>query len=951
MKKLTKTILSALCAFAFVVASALGIVSLTTEAKADTLPSTTITKIHHRTGDNRLILFLENTDYASVGATNHAPNDVTGTDVNMLDNILLYLNDDMYVTLRTAWNNNGQVYYNVWGENNSICLDTKAEYGLGKIKYLTVLDGCTFPSATTHAAGYVQNGNATYLNNGYGTAGDCTDWTKAETAKTDGCAAVSVNNVQIRDNRLLFYFDGNDYANAPANSDASAAFAACNIMDNVTIWTSETTGVSLAEAAKQNGAKFYNLYASGAIALEMGADYGAAQVLMVTIKGGCQFPDNAGNPAFVQSADITYLKGDLDENNNAVSWTVTDTPAEGLKVTAVTKVQVRDNKLFIFLSKQNFDKVAYNASANDHVKADALLNNIEVYAGDTHATLKDAMATSGNAWYNHYGDAGCLAIELNSAIYNNESVSKVVFKEGCEFPSALSGASAYVTEKEVAFVSGGLENGQSTKWTYEPEEVFLRASSVHIRGEQRPNGTYNNKFLIYLASKTDILNAPATSAIGEKVAAYNFLDTILLWTSVDAEPITLRQAYTSTATYTENGEEKTENPTGEIYYNIWGENNCIAVQIGKYNADEVLRICIPKGTEFPSYEYTSGNLLTVKKYVMGETVYLKDWAPTQANHATYSTNWAADRDFGDISATGVTFQDSTLEISLTGTDYPVDGDKRIDNYFESVLECYDHITFDGVSLADYLEENEIYEVDSWINATAYGTFAIRIKGLQAPSKIIIRQGCQLPIYSNTIPGVEIHNVFYYEVGESVMFVKQADGSYVKADAVTWTVTFDGKNAIEVEDGKTVAQLPVGEKAGYKFVGWKLNGVEFTTSTVITSDVDVQGQYVKAYTVTFDTKGGSAVDSQMVEKEGYIVKPADPTREGYTFEGWVGADGKAFDFNQAVTSDVTVVAKWKAVGGASSGEESKGCFGTVSGIGFATVALFGGAMLLKKKKEN
>ena len=943
MKKLTKIIMSALFAFTFVFASVMGITAATTEVKADeTLAETAITNLHHRTGDNRLIIFLSDTDYASAGGTSHAPDDITAAGVTMLDNILLYLNDDTYVTLRTAWNNNGQVYYNVWGEMNSICLDTKSDYGLGKIKYLTVLDGCVFPSASTHAAGYVQKGNLTYQNDGYGTAGDCTSWKKTEIAKTDGYAAVNVKKVEIRDGRLFFYFDGNDYSNAPVNGDASNGFAACKLMENVTIWTSDTTSVTLAEAAKQNGAKFYNLYTSGAIALEMGADYGASQVKMVTIKNGCQFPDNAGEPAFVQWNDITYLNGGLDDKGNAVSWTVTDTPAEGLKVTSVTKIQVRDNKLFLFLSKQNFESVGYNTPADEHL-SDALLENIEVYAGETHSSLK--AATIGNAWYNHYGDLGCLAIQLDGSTYTNASVSKVVVKTGCEFPSALSGASAYITEKDVSFVANGLDsNNQSTNWIYEPETVYLKASSVHIRGEKRSNGTYNDKFLIFLDSGTDILNAGATTPVGERVADYNFLDKITLWTTVDEEPITLRQAYTSSATYTDNGVEKTEPATGEIYYNIWGEQNCIAVQIGKYNADEVVRICIPEGTEFPSYEYTSGNLVTLKKYVMGETVYLKDWAPTQANHPVYSTNWAADRNFGDVEATGVTFGNETLEISLTGTDYPAEGNKMIENYLEYGLACYENITFDGVSLKNYIEENEIEEIDSWINATEYGTFAIRIAGLKAPAKIVIRKGCQLPIYANTIPGMEIHDVFYYEVGESVMFLKQADGSYQKAETVTWTVTFDGANAVEIEDGKTVTELPVVQKEGYKFAGWKLNGAEFTTSTVISADVNVQGQWVRAYTVIFDTQGGSEIEKQVVEEECYIEKPADPVKEGYTFIGWVDANGNAFNFDQAVTSDVTVVAEWKS-------ENNSGCSNAVSGAECTAVLLLCSAMFLFRKKKE
>lgn len=937
MKKLTRNIMSALLAFAFVFVVAMGIVTVTNKAQADTLPEATVTNIQHRDANcNRLILFLGNTDYSSVGGNTHAPNDVTADGVTMLDKIRLYLDDNTYVTLRTAWKGDDQVYYNIWGETNCICLDTKAEYGLGKIKYLTVLDGCVFPSATTHAAGYVHNGNATYLNAGYGGSGECTSWSKEETAKTDGGVAVSVNNIQIRDNRLFFYFDGNDYANAELNGDASAAFAACNIMQYVTVWTSETTGVPLEEAAAQNGAKFYNLYASGAIALEMGANYGAQQVKMVTVKHGCQFPDNAGKVAFVQWQDVTYRNNGASDEKTALNWSVTDTPSEGLTVTSVTKVQVRDNKLFLFLSKQNFTQAASSEAASAHIDLDELLDNIEVYAGETHAALRNAMSTPATAWYNHYGDAGCLAIQLDSSVYTNASVTKIVVKEGCEFPSALTGASAYVTDKEEVFVSGGLDgNGQSTKWTYEPEEVYLKATAAHIRGGYRQtDGSIDDKLLIFFDTATDILNAGATNPIDkDKAAAYNFLDQIMLYTTRrDESPITLRQAYTSPTA------------TGELYYNIWGEMNTIAVQIGNYSADEIVRIYIPKGTEFPSYEYTSGNLLTMKKYVTAEDIYLIDWASNQENHAIYSTNWALDRNYGEIEATGVTVTDGTIEISLTGTDYPTEGEKKIASDFEYGLDCYNHISIDGVSLADYIDENEA-STSSWVNATAYGTFAILIEGLQAPSKIIIREGCQLPIYANTIDGVTIHNVIYYEVKESVMFVRQADGSYQKADTVSWTVTFDGGNAVEVADGGTVSELPVVEKAGYKFLGWKLNGVEFTTSTVITADANVQGQWAKVYTVTFDTKGGSTVDSQVVEEEGYITMPEDPVKEGYIFLGWVDAAGNEFNFNEAVTSDVTVVANWKA-------EKKGGCGGiAVGGTGCAAVVLLACAMLLKKKKEN
>ena len=69
--------------------------------------------------------------------------------------------------------------------------------------------------------------------------------------------------------------------------------------------------------------------------------------------------------------------------------------------------------------------------------------------------------------------------------------------------------------------------------------------------------------------------------------------------------------------------------------------------------------------------------------------------------------------------------------------------------------------------------------------------------------------------------------------------------------------------------------------------------------------------VKTFIVRFDTGEGSAVADQAVDEGGKAVKPADPEREGYVFDGWFAdADGtQPFDFDSAISSDVTVYAKW------------------------------------------
>lgn len=69
-----------------------------------------------------------------------------------------------------------------------------------------------------------------------------------------------------------------------------------------------------------------------------------------------------------------------------------------------------------------------------------------------------------------------------------------------------------------------------------------------------------------------------------------------------------------------------------------------------------------------------------------------------------------------------------------------------------------------------------------------------------------------------------------------------------------------------------------------------------------------------YTVTFDSDGGSEVPSVTVISGKKVENPVTPVKESkdydYTFLGWF-LDDTEWDFNNAITQDITLVAKWQA----------------------------------------
>ena len=121
-------------------------------------------------------------------------------------------------------------------------------------------------------------------------------------------------------------------------------------------------------------------------------------------------------------------------------------------------------------------------------------------------------------------------------------------------------------------------------------------------------------------------------------------------------------------------------------------------------------------------------------------------------------------------------------------------------------------------------------------------------------------------------------------------------------------------------------IPLNTNGTYYFYLWSRNSnrgyLQFypdaLTATITIKDgkISIQSssgtngsvEEIDSCTVSFDSNGGSEIADQQVYKNGTIIEPSNPTKDGYIFEGWK-KDGVNFDFNDVITTDINLVANW------------------------------------------
>ncbi|MEK5429417.1 InlB B-repeat-containing protein [Lysinibacillus sp. FSL R7-0073] len=231
----------------------------------------------------------------------------------------------------------------------------------------------------------------------------------------------------------------------------------------------------------------------------------------------------------------------------------------------------------------------------------------------------------------------------------------------------------------------------------------------------------------------------------------------------------------------------------------------------------------------------------------------------------------------------------------------------------------DYAVFNNISLVDF---NTSPQVKHTVSFETDGGSAV-------PSQSVVNGGMA------TMPEVEPIKAGYTFGGwykdadhtESYDFNSNITGNtiiYAKWNAQAYTVSFntDGGSAVSnqsvLHGGKATIPEVEPTKAGYTFGGWykDIGGTQvYDFNSVITEATTIYAKWnAQAYTVSFNTDGGSAVSNQSVAHGEKASEPTPaPTKGGYTFEGWYKDVGytQTYDFTSVITENTTIYAKWNA----------------------------------------
>ena len=387
-------------------------------------------------------------------------------------------------------------------------------------------------------------------------------------------------------------------------------------------------------------------------------------------------------------------------------------------------------------------------------------------------------------------------------------------------------------------------------------------------------------------------------------------------------PIPTRAGYIFDGWYTEDGTE-------------WTAEKLLTIQNGVINADDELTLTLT--AKWTPIEYTITYVLnggtTSKEYTASYTVEESVTLPTESDISRTGyifRGWYEDEDFSGgavlqipARSTGnkvfyakweaiqytVTFDANGGEGSLDAQTFTYDVAKELTNNNSSIHRTgYTFLGWatekdsnsvaysDGASVINLASTNnmtvELFAV--WQINTYTLTFELTLPK-EATAEQVNERMQQLS--SQPIEGLDVSINLVTVEGKRVIRVT-VTGEYEK-DLTSFNELFD-------DDFR-------------QFTG--TDGQPYTLSITLPDKIEgtqsVNGEWTadNVVTLTFESNSGTRVPPQYLVSGTKPSKPSEPTRAGYIFAGWFEDDGtfrKQFNFEEPLSEDETVYAKWDSV---------------------------------------
>ena len=128
------------------------------------------------------------------------------------------------------------------------------------------------------------------------------------------------------------------------------------------------------------------------------------------------------------------------------------------------------------------------------------------------------------------------------------------------------------------------------------------------------------------------------------------------------------------------------------------------------------------------------------------------------------------------------------------------------------------------------------------------------------------------------------------------------------------LTFNNSPIIKIRDNYNGGSTVYKDKGiftnTYKCTDGKTKTVLKTAKYVCPVKDNNKENKKETITITFDTKGGSKIDSITIGKETELILPKEPTRDGYVFKGWVDKKETPIYNKVLLAEDTTLYAVWE-----------------------------------------